>query len=62
MFKLILFKTILYRLFAFIVSLLSALLITNNIKVSLLISLTDLFLKSLNYFIFETLWQRFTKK
>lgn len=57
-----LIKSIIYRIFSFVTLLLIIFIVTGSLHFSALISCIDLFLKTLAYFFFEMIWNKYTSR
>ena len=57
-YKLTLFKTIIWRVIATLITFLSGWLLTGDFKIGLAVGGLDFFLKFIGYFIFERFWQK----
>ncbi|MHB8261541.1 MAG: adenylyl-sulfate kinase [Bacteroidia bacterium] len=55
-------KSIVYRIYALVVMFFIALGVTGNIKVSLTLGLLESFFKTITYYWFDIVWDKFTKK
>lgn len=55
-------KSVIYRLYAFIITFIVALLVTGNVELSATIGVIENFFKIATYYWFDILWDKFTKK
>lgn len=51
-------KSIVYRLYSIFLTFIISKIVTNDIRISIIISLTDSLIKTINYFIFEYIYEK----